>query len=294
VNWDDLRYLLAVHRKGTLAGAAKELKVTKATASRRLAALEASVGTRLFDRKPDGLVLTPAGLAVLEAAQGMEHAAASVEDRLASAAEGEPRGTVRLTAPPWLAELLLIPTLPDLKVRFPDLEVDLVGTNQFLNLAQREADIALRNVRPEHQSLVARKVAVIGYSVYASPDYLRARGMPPSMDAIEGHDVLAYEGLAGPFGFEWLREPSRGGRITFRANDAKALLSAAAAGLGLVAAPCILGDVEASVVRVPTLGFVRGDVFLVTQAQVSRTPRVRAVGDFVAEVFARYRRQIEG
>lgn len=294
VNWDDLRYLLAVHRKGTLAGAAKELKVTKATASRRLAALEESVGVRLFERKPDGLELTPAGLAVLDAAQGMERAAASVEDRVASAADGEARGTVRLTAPPWLAEVLLIPVLPELKARHPGIDVELFGTNDVLNLAQREADIALRNVRPEQRSLVARKIATMGCSVYASPAYLQRRGTPESPEAIEGHDVLVYEGLAGPPGFEFLRDPARGARIAFRANDGRALLAAAGTGLGLAAAPCLLGDAEPSLVRVTSLGFARFETLLVTHEDMHRTARVRAVSDFVVELFERHRKAVEG
>jgi molybdate transport repressor ModE-like protein len=294
VNWDDLRYLLAVHRKGTLARAAKELNVTKATASRRLAALEESVGARLVERKPGGLELTAAGLAVLEAAKGIEDAVGSVEDRVASATDTQPRGTVRLTAPPWLAESILIPALSELKARHAELDVDLIGTNEFLNLAQREADLAIRNVRPEHRSLVARKIALLGGCVYASPLYLERRGTPVSPDAIDGHDVLVYEGLDGFPGFEWLRHPSHGGRIAFRANDAQALLSAAAAGLGLTAAPCLLGDAEPLLARVTALGFSQCDVFLVSHEQVHRTARVRAVSDFVVELVHRHRKALEG
>ena len=294
MDWDDLRYLLAVHQRGTLAAAARELKVTKATASRRLAALEASLGTSLFERKPDGLSLTAAGKEVLEAAKGMEDLAATVEGRVTSGADARPRGTVWLTAPQWLAARFLIPALPELKARHPELEVELLGTDQILNLAQREADLALRNVRPTQRSLTARRVAELGGCVYASHLYLERRGIPRGPDAIDGHDVLVYEGLGGMPGFEWLRDPSRGGRIAFRANDPASLVSAATAGLGLTAVPCFLGDAEAALARVETLGYSRTEMFLVTHEQIRRTARVRVTSEFVAELMARHRTALEG
>jgi DNA-binding transcriptional LysR family regulator len=294
VDWNDLRFLLAAHEKGSLAGAAKSLKVTKATVSRRLAALEEALGTRVVERSPSGLTLTPAGREVLAAAEGVATALGSLEERLADATDAHPRGTVRLTAPQWLAARLLIPELPELSKRYPGLDVQLVGTNEILNLAQREADIAIRNVRPPHQSLIWRKIADLGGCVYASKLYLERRGSPRSAAAIEGYDVLTYEGLGGMPGFEWLREPARGARIAFRANDPEALVGAATAGLGLCAVPCLLGDAEPALVRVTTLGFSRCDLLLVTHEETRNVRRVRVVTDFVTEVFGRHRALIEG
>jgi molybdate transport repressor ModE-like protein len=294
VNWDDLRYLLAIQRRGTLAGAAQELKVTKATASRRLAALEESVGARLVERKPSGLVLTPAGLEYLETARQIEEAVTSVAGRVASSADARPSGLVRLTAPKWVAERLLIPALPELRSSYAELEVDLIGTNQILNLAQHEADLAIRNVRPTHRSLTARRIGELGGCVYASEAYLARRGHPASAEAVGGHDVLVYESLGGIPGFEWMRDPAHGARIAFRANDARALLSAATSGLGLAALPCMLGDVEDALRRVPTLGFSRCDILLVTHEQVRATARIRAVSEFVVGVFTRQRALIAG
>jgi DNA-binding transcriptional LysR family regulator len=284
VDWNDLRYLLAVHRGGSLAGAARELKVTKATCSRRLAALEKALGVRLFERKPDGLALTPAGLEAMSAAEGIDGQLRALKERLASASDARPRGTVRVTAPHWLAARLLIPALPELARVYPELDVQLVGTNQILNLAQREADIAIRNVRPTQSSLAARKLIELGGCVYASQLYLERRGPPRSPRDLDGHDVLVYETLGGMPGFEWLREPQHGARIAFRANDPEALVGAATAGLGLCAVPCLLGDPEPALLRVPTLGFSRCDLFLVTHEETKATARVRAVTEFVANV----------
>jgi DNA-binding transcriptional LysR family regulator len=294
VDWDDLRYLLAVHRRGSLAGAAKELGVTKATASRRLAALEETLGTRLFERKPAGLALTAAGLAAVETARSVDEQLASLADRVRSAADERPRGTVHLTAPPWLADRLIIPALPELHAKFPELDVHLSGSNKILNLAQREADLAIRNVKPTQKSLAARKVGRLGGCVYGSALYLERRGTPASRAAVAGHDILVYQTLNGMPGFEWMREPATGARIAFRADDPAALVSAAAAGLGLAAIPCVVADPEPSLRRVLSLGMGYTDMFLVTPVAIRRTARIRAVSDFLAELMTRERAMLEG
>jgi DNA-binding transcriptional LysR family regulator len=294
VDWDDLRYLLAVHRRGSLAAAAKELGVTKATASRRLAALEAALATRLFERKPAGLVLTAAGVAAIETAEDVDAQLAQLADRVGAASDARPRGVVRFTAPPWLAERVIIPALPALAAQHPALELQLVGTNTVLNLAQREADLALRNVKPTQPSLASRKVGRLGGCVYASALYLERRGTPSSRADLAGHDLLVYESLGGMPGFEWLRDEPTGGRIAFRANDPVALLGAATAGLGLAAIPCLLADPEPSLRRVPALGFGYTDLHLVMLESLRTTARVRAVVAFVAELLVRDRAMIEG
>lgn len=129
MDWNDLRYLLAVHRHGSLARAAKELKVTKTTASRRLAALEASLGVPLVQRKPAGLVLTDAGKEAITAAERVDATLGTLKERLAVKDDARPRGSVRVTAPQWIGARFIIPALPELAKRYPDLDVQLVGTN---------------------------------------------------------------------------------------------------------------------------------------------------------------------
>ena len=293
LDWNDLKYLLALQRGGSLAAAAKELGATKATVSRRLAALESALGTRLLERKPSGVSLTAAGTAAVSAAREFEQVAASLDARIATAGDDSPRGTVRFTAPQWIAGRFVIPALPELLQRHPELEVQLVGTNRLLNLAEREADLALRNVRPSQQSLVVRRVAWLGGCVYASDLYLERKGRPRSRQDLAHHDLLVYEGLGGMPGFEWMRDAPGDANIAFSANDPDALLSAASAGLGLCAAPCLLGDVHPALVRVESLGLGRCEMFLVCPEELHRAPRVRAVSDFVAEVRERNRQLID-
>ena len=125
-------------------------------------------------------------------------------------------------------------------------------------------------------------------------EYLERHGVPQSKEDVAEHDVVVYESLGGIPGFEWMREPDRARRITFRANDAVALTSAACAGLGLAALPCMLADGEAALERVPTLGFSRCEVLLVGHEQMRRVLRVRIVSDFVIEAFRRQSALIRG
>jgi DNA-binding transcriptional LysR family regulator len=158
----------------------------------------------------------------------------------------------------------------------------------------READVAIRNVPPAQQSLVSRRVALLGGCVYASPLYLERRGIPTGVEDVPHHDVVAYESLGGMPGFEWLRDPERGGHIVFRADDPAALASAASAGLGLAAIPCLIGDVETGRVPVPALGFSTTPIYVVTHEQIRGTARVRAVLKFVEELMERNRATVEG
>lgn len=148
---------------------------------------------------------------------------------------------------------------------------------------------ARRDGRP-----VPARITYRGGCVHASQLYLDRRGRPTSPETLEGHDVLVYETMGGMPGFEWMRDPARGGRIAFRANDPEALVGAATAGLGLCAVPCLIGDQEAALVRVETLGFATCDLFVVTHTETNKTPRVRAVSGFVSELVAKHREAIEG
>ena len=294
MDWNDLRFFLAVHQGGSLNAAAKALKVTKATVSRRLAALEEALGAKLFDRKPNGLAPTAAGQEAIAAAEGIAVQMEELAERVSSASDDKVRGVVRLTAAPWLAARTIIPALPMLKQRHPDLDVQLLSTNALVNLSQREADLAIRNVRPTHKSLTARKVGRLGGCVYGSRLYVERRGAPQSRAEVRGHDVLTYEGLGGMPGFEWICEPAVGGNIVFSANDPEALVSAATAGLGLTAVPCMLGDKSPSLMRIEGLGVSYCDMFVVARAPQRALRRIRVVSDFIAETFQTYRPLIEG
>lgn len=168
MNWDDLHLFLAAYRARSLTGAGKTLGLDQSTASRRLASLEKALKARLFDRVPGGLA--PTGLAerVLPIAETAEGAAAAFV-REAEAADEAVEGVVRLAVPDGIDSEFLVPLLPKLLAQYPGLVIELVASQQVANLARREADLALRLVRPRTGDLVARKVAVLAQGVWVHP-----------------------------------------------------------------------------------------------------------------------------
>ena len=284
MDWNDLRYLLAIHRCGSLARAAASLGVTKATVSRRIAALETVLGKSIVDRTPEGMTVTSAGMAAVRAAEAMDAAAARVRDDIATAAEERVDGTVKLTLAPWLAERLVIPAVPRLRAAFPHLDLRIITSHDLVDIAARDADVALRNVRPTSGGLVSQRVGELAGCVYGSALYLERRGTPGERAQLHAHDLLVYDGMKGMPGFEWLTEPEWQPRIVFRAGDPPGLASAAASGLGLAALPCILGETDPVLRRVDTLGVGYSPLFLVTREELQHAPRLRAVWQLVIEV----------
>ena len=235
MDWNDLRYLLAIHRSGSLARAAAAIGVTKATVSRRIAALEESFDARLVDRTPEGMTVTAAGLAAVRAAEVMEAAAARVRDDVAVSAEEVVAGTVRFTAAPWLAERLVIPAIPRLRAAYPQLDLRIQTTHTLVDVAAREADLALRNVSPASGPLVCARVGELAGCVYASELYLERVASRGHARELQRHDLLAYEGIGGMPGFEWIARPEDvNSRVVFRAGDPAGLASAARQASGSV------------------------------------------------------------
>ena len=170
MNWDDLRIFLAVTREGSLSAAARNLKVTQPTVGRRLKALEEGLGTGLFDRLPDGMVLTTAGAELLPLAESMELSALAVDRRQASF-PGETRGTVRLSIWESFAPFLT-DHLPSLQQSLPEVEIELGVTHTDADLSRREADLLIRECLPNNPSLIARKLAKYTFAVYGGADFV--------------------------------------------------------------------------------------------------------------------------
>jgi DNA-binding transcriptional LysR family regulator len=145
-------------------------------------------------------------------------------------------------------------------------------------------DIALRNVIPSSGPLVCRRVGELAGCVYASELYLEGRGTPKGRDELVAHDLLAYEGMAGMPGFEWISDERWTSRVVFRAGDPVGLTSAIAAGLGLGAVPCILGETSPTLRRIESLGVGFSPLYVITHERNHATPRIRAVIQFLEEV----------
>src|SRR5882724_10881688 len=219
VDWDDLRHFLAIARHGSLSAAARALKVTQSTMSRRLEAMEQRIGARLLNKTPAGYMLTPAGEAILGNVERIENEALAVE-RTITGKDVRLEGVVRITAVETFAVLVLMPIFAAFRQLYPGIAIELVVDTRSLSLSKREADIALRMARPTQHDLVARKVGEMAAGIYASPLYLERRGAPDFASGAPGHDVITVEAdLAGLPDTEWFAGITRRAIVALRSNN---------------------------------------------------------------------------
>ena len=283
MDWDDLRYVHAVHRAGSLAAAAKTLGVDKATVSRRIGGIEESLGVRLFDRKPSGYALTPHGERVVAAAGEVDQMVAALETDLGEA-RGDVSGAVYLTVPQFFASEILLPALPGFRSAYPSVEIVLNASSAVLNVAQRHAEVGLRNVKPDQMSVLTKRVGPLGMALYASRDYLARHGEPRSPGDLARHDVVAWDrAISFARAFAWMNEV--GARVAVRVNDAAVMRDAVAAGLGVAELPCLLGDARPELVRLESLGKSIEEIYAVAPGELRRSGRVRAVIGLLADLF---------
>lgn len=279
-DWDDLRVLLAVHREGTLVGAARRLRMDATTAGRRIAALERALHARLVARSGRGLVLTTTGQQVVAAAERAELSALEIE-RIATGSESEaPAGRVRLTTLQDVADALVLPLLPELKRRWPQVRVDLWCTTRKLDLAAGEADLAVRIGRPTEPDLRARRLCTLVERPHVARRWLDERGLSPEqVTDLEGREVLLL--LVEDRWTEGLGQA----RPALRASAMSTLIGAARAGMGIVMAPDALARPYPELVPLPALGVSRErDLWLVLPEALASVPRVRVVADLLVEV----------
>ena len=182
--WDDVRFFLAVTRAGSLSGAARALGVGHVTVGRRIALLDKRLGVTLLNRTPDGFAATSAGEAILRQCVAMENAALDLE-RVAAGRDSLVTGSVRVTTTEALGYQLVAPSIAALRQAHPDLHVDLTVGVRSLDIARRDADLAVRFARPAATDLVCRKLGEVGFSLYASRRYLAKSGMRYGADNID-------------------------------------------------------------------------------------------------------------
>ncbi|HEY5946831.1 MAG TPA: LysR family transcriptional regulator, partial [Kofleriaceae bacterium] len=250
MDWDDLRFFLAVARRRTLSAAATELAVTQPTVGRRISAFERRLGAKLYVRRPDGFALTAAGMKMLEHAERMERDALTAE-RLVSGRDAGVRGVVRVTASEWLITSVIGPMTSALIALHPHLELELIADQRHLNLSRREADIALRPRRFDQQTVKQRATVTLGFGLYATPRYLAKHGVPRSGDGA-GHTVIGMLDGVGDVAKDWLAALLPASSRTVRTNGRDAMATLAAADIGLACLARIVGDELRALQRVPT------------------------------------------
>jgi len=291
LDWNDLRTILAVSRARGASEAARALGVHPSTVFRRLNALEASLGVRLFHRLPEGYAQTPAGEEICALAERMEADIAVLDRRLAGR-DLRPSGTVRVTTTDTLVGLLT-PHFAAFRRAHPEIELHVVVANRFFDLTRHDADVAIRPTTDPPDSLVGRRVATIATAIYASRAYLAAH---PGLDDLgQHHCIVPDESLAHLAAARWLRRTVPRAADGYRVNSLMAALAAATAGLGLAALPCYLADGEPSLARVmPPLGELDSALWILTHEDLRHVARVRAFLDAMAEGLARERHRLAG
>src|SRR5580658_9915082 len=285
IDWDDVRYFLAVARGGSVRAAAERLGVNHSTVLRRIAQLEKHLGAHMFEKLPSGYRLTAAGEEVLELADQMEASSHLLETRVFGRDESV-RGLLRVTLAPPLTTHLLMPDLADFARLHPDIEMEILASGELANLTNREADVAIRVVY-DRKTLPLNLHGLMGPElfggVYISRDHLAAwrAGAPDPIRWI----VISIHGIP-----EWASagEIAATG-VPFRTTDAEAQIAAARQGLGMTTLPCFIGDADPLLVRVPGTELHRyGTLWLLTQGETRKTKRVRLFTEFVSRRLAAY------
>jgi DNA-binding transcriptional LysR family regulator len=282
--WDDVRFFLAIARNRTLSGAARALRVDHATVGRRIEALEEKLGSKLFDRTPDGFVLTAAGQAILNQSEAMENAAASV-DRLVYGHDARLSGQVRVATTEGLAHAIVVPAITALAESHPQLQVEVMADPRTLNIARRQADIAVRLARPTDADLVCRKLGDCGFALYASRSWLAAHHPPERGASLAGHAAISYLGAPS-----WFSNALAGARPVLFSNSTFVQMSAVAAGIGISPMPCFLGDDHPELHRLwPTEPPDLHPVWMIIHRDLRRVARIRLVSTAIAETFTHTR-----
>lgn len=278
IHWDHWRSFIAVAEQGSLTAAARALGLTQPTVSRHIDLLEHSTGVTLFLRAPQGLALSDLGRQLLPEARAMASSAAALE-RSASAPTEAARGIVRLTASAVVGAEILPAVLTPLLATLPGLEIELVLSNRNENLLLREADLAVRMVRPVQAGLVARKIADVRIGLFAHARYLTARGVPQSIAQLAGHVLIGPD--RDSMALSALADAGIARRmVRFRCDDESAQINAIRAGMGI-------GVLQAGIARAaPELRPVLAkrlsfnlECWLVLHEGLRSTARVRMVAD---------------
>lgn len=292
-DWADVRVFLALSQQGHMADAARALSVNTTTVLRRVAALERALGCALFHRGKAGWGLTPAGLRLLPMARAMETNAASLQ-RAAATETTRLSGVVRLSVPELFSSEFLVPLLPQVRARFPEVAIELTATNRLANLSRREADLALRLNRPEEPALLARRLAKVHSALAAAPSYLGARGTP-TRDSLSTHDLVwdtvALDGDS--IESNWRAKYAQTAKVVFRSESPHARCAAAEAGLGITFLPRYVVNARPRLERIDGLPVLPlRELWLVVHRESKRQLPVRAIANALGELVVGHRAQL--
>lgn len=280
IGWELYRSFLAVLDAGSLSGAARMLGVAQPTLGRHVAALERALGVALFTRSQTGLMPTEAALSLRTYAESMRSMAAALERAASSQGEGV-RGSVRVTASEVIGVEVLPPIITRLREHYPALEVELLLTDRVQDIVRREADIAVRMLRPRQELLVARRIGQIELGLYAHKRYLAQRGIPGTVAELASHALIGFDRAtafirsAGKALSGWRRDD-----FALRTDNNLAQLALIRAGAGIGVCQVPLARRDESLVRIMARQFsVPMETWITMHQDLRSSPRCRVTFD---------------
>lgn len=285
-NWNDLVFFLELARQGRLSPAARRLKVDLTTVSRRISELEKDLAVKLFERKPDGFLLTEDGHRLLAVAEKMEALALPVA-KSSHAAPSEPSGRVRLATMEGIAAFYLADKLADFNAVHPDIVVELVTERHLINLTRREADVSISFVPPTGPRLDVRKAGTFKLGLFGSTAYLERHGTPRTVEELSDHNFVDYiVDLVAIANVHWLLDVLEPEHVVFRSSSMAAQQNAIAAGLGLGLLPYFSAKREPRLMPVlPDRVIVERELYVSVHDDIQFMGRVRALTRFLFALF---------
>jgi DNA-binding transcriptional LysR family regulator len=287
LQWDDVRLFLALCRSRTVGGAAQQLRVDASTVSRRLAALEEALSASLFDRGRDGIAATEAAELLLPVAEEIEQGMARFTNQV-EGLERDVAGVVRIACPSDVAEVVVAPLLPELLARHPALRLTLDAGESVRDLTRREADLALRTVRPQSGDLVLTRLTTARWVLVAAPKLARQLGRLRAFG--DAPWVSWGERLSGIGAARWLAKHVRNADPVVRSDSLAVQLAAVAAGAGVALMPepsvrhyRLVRVLLARALHEAAAEWPQDELYLVTHRALRDVPRVRVVWDLLLE-----------
>jgi DNA-binding transcriptional LysR family regulator len=289
-DWDDVRFFLAVAKTGSFSAAATQLNTKQTTVGRRIQALERRLGAKLFDRHRHGMEVTPAARGVMVQAESMLSNATSIERHLAGL-DREMAGVVRIASTEGIAAHWLVPRLNQLRRTHPDIIVQVISGDQVLDLATRQADLAIRFFRPTSNQLVAARVGQFNMSIFAAPSYIEQYGLPQKLEDLREHHIVDHTTLHSLSAMKpWSEVVERSSNVVLRTNSSHSAMEAVKASWGLSIFPSYSSK-TANLIEAPiNLGIVR-DIWLVSHEETNKGARIRAVIDYIRDAFRQDERE---
>lgn len=290
LDWDNIRHFLAVVRSGSVTHAAQRLGVNQTTVSRRITALEDRLGKKLFERSGHSWVITPVGERLVSAAEHMAEEANTIE-RYVMADSLELSGLLRVTVADVCTQVLAMPAIQSFAKQYPEVDMEVIATRNVLDLAAREADVALRSTDEPPPNLVGKRIAQLAYAIYGTKEILERLQADPNNGDTPCITWVG-DGRTRP---PWIEKSFPKTRRVYRTSELGVMLQMAKQAMGITQIPCVLGDREPSLHRIPARYIEPGwGLWVLSHVDLRTTARVRTFKDFLVKELEKQRDPIEG